>query len=154
MAQIKPQRGVVLVVSLVFLVALTAAGMALMSSSTLDIKMAGATEDKVIATQSILGASDEAIRNQVTKQSSINNFTKALTTYPVDITVTTDVTEAEIDSVLEHVADCPARKLATSVQIFKCNILELKVEKSYGRFDNNKVGVKNGIAQQLLNVGG
>ena len=59
------QRGVVLVVSLVFLVALTAVAAALMQNSTTDMKMSGASEEKVVALQEVVSAVDEVIFNQV-----------------------------------------------------------------------------------------
>ena len=46
---LKNQQGVVLIVSLVFLVALTAVAAALMQNTTTDMKMAGASEEKVSA---------------------------------------------------------------------------------------------------------
>ena len=48
------QKGVVLVVSLVFLVALTAVAAALMQNSTIDMKMSGASEEKTVALQEVV----------------------------------------------------------------------------------------------------
>ena len=58
------QRGVVLIVSLVFLIALTAVAGALMQNSTLDMKMSGASEQKVIGVQDAISAVDEVINTQ------------------------------------------------------------------------------------------
>ena len=62
---LKNQQGVVLIVSLVFLISLTAVVAALMQNTTADVKMSGASEQKMIATQSAVSAIDEVIYNQV-----------------------------------------------------------------------------------------
>lgn len=66
------QYGVVLVVSLVFLVALTAVAAALMQNSTSDMKMSGATEDKSVALQEVISAVDEVIFNE--RNNAVNRF--------------------------------------------------------------------------------
>ncbi len=63
--QQKRQQGVVLLVSLIFLIGLTAVASALMQVTTSDMKMSGATEDKTTAVQETLGATDEVIFNEV-----------------------------------------------------------------------------------------
>jgi len=68
------QHGVVLVVSLIFLVALTATAVALMQNTTTDMKMSGATEMRSEAIQASVSAIDEVIFNQVTS-SNTNLFT-------------------------------------------------------------------------------
>ena len=59
------QSGVVLIVALVFLVSLTAVASALMLGTSTDIKMSGASEEKVIAIQETISAVDETIADQL-----------------------------------------------------------------------------------------
>jgi hypothetical protein len=68
------QRGVVLVVSLVFLIALTAVASALMLNTTADLKMSGASEEKVVANQDVISAVDELIFAQVNAPTVDNDF--------------------------------------------------------------------------------
>jgi hypothetical protein len=70
----KNQQGVVLIVSLVFLIALTAVASALMLNTTSDLKMSGASEEKVIANQDVVSAIDELIFAQVTAPTGGNDF--------------------------------------------------------------------------------
>jgi hypothetical protein len=70
----KKQQGVVLIVSLVFLIALTAVASALMLNSTSDLKMSGASEEKVVANQEVVSAIDELIFAQVNAPTGGNDF--------------------------------------------------------------------------------
>lgn len=155
----KNQRGVVLIVSLVFLVALTAVAAALMQNTTSDMKMSGASEDKVVATQEAVSATDEVIFRQVNGGTGKNAFASALVKFPVTVTDTltkmnTDSdTSANIDIAnndLKLEADCPHSKSASSSQVFTCNVLRVQVVRKYGRTNTNEVEVNSGVAQQLL----
>jgi hypothetical protein len=154
----KKQQGVVLVVALVFLVALTAVASMLMLNTTTDMKMAGATQEKMIAHNEAIGSVDELIFKQLTEN---NNFTRS--SYPDDIAVvvTAQNTAAFIsmpknrstnEELTSTETDCPASRVPSS--IFKCNVLAIRVEKKYGRENTSRVVVRAGIAQQLLNLGG
>lgn len=158
------QRGVVLVVSLVFLVALTAVASALMLNSTTDMKMSGASEQKVVANQEALGAMDELIFRQVRPTvGQVNDFASPIITFrDNDKNVLADLTQsntqgdvvaatiglADNQYVLE--SDCPHSRSASSTQVFTCNVLRVQVRKLYGRKQASTVEINSGIAQQLL----
>ena len=156
----KKQQGVVLIVALVFLIALTGVVAALMQNSTTDMKMSGASEEKVEATQEAISAIDEIIFRQVTGGTGNNDFASALVTFP--LTVTDDVIEtnqgmgissATIDvpnNTFTLESDCPHSKAASSAQIFTCNVLRIQVQREYGRKSTSQVEINSGIAQQLL----
>jgi len=150
----KYQHGVVLIVSLVFLIALTAVAAALMQNTTSDMKMSGASEEKVVATQEAISSVDESIYEQV-KGGGNNAFASALVLFPLSVTLpkTSDDAVSNIDIpnnqyTLE--ADCPHSRSASSVQVFACNVLRVQVIKKYGRANTNEIEVNSGIAQQLL----
>ncbi len=154
----KRQRGVVLVVSLIFLVALTAVAAALMQNSTIDMKMSGASDDKVIAMQSAVSAMDELIFNQVAPNQT-NLFARpvlgenfplnesSLFASPPDKT-TAFVVVTNNDYNLE--VDCPHAKVASSTNTFTCNMLRAQITKRFGRNNENVILVNSGITQQLL----
>ena len=153
------QKGVVLIVSLVFLIALTAVAAALMQNSTTDMKMSGASEEKVIATQEAISAIDEVIFRQVNGGAGSNVFAAALVNFPMVVTDSLEKTNTDNDttasiaianSELKLESDCPHAKKASSAQLFTCNVLRVKVVKQYGRNKSNKVEVNSGISQQLL----
>jgi hypothetical protein len=158
---IKGQRGVVLIVSLVFLVALTAVAAALMQNSTTDIKMSGASEEKVVAVQAAISAVDELIFNQVAPAQT-NLFARPISgeNFPVKESklfsvVPTDI-KAEVDNTnnkYQLEIDCPHLKVASSTNTFTCNMLKIQINKKYGRKGHNEIVVNSGIAQQLLKKG-
>jgi hypothetical protein len=148
------QQGFVLIVSLVFLIALTGVASALMLNTTSDMKMSGASQEKVIATQEALSSIDEVILIQIT--SGTNLFSSSV--FPeegISVNVTRDNINAEITNrnVSGLVGECPHSGTASSVDMFDCNILKISVTKLYGNNDTSSVVVSAGIAQQLLNVG-
>ena len=63
------------------------------------------------------------------------------------------ITSATITIVnpLNLIADCPHTRSASSVQVFKCNVLNVTVDRKYGRTNNSTILVNAGIAQQLIN---
>jgi len=153
------QRGVVLIVSLVFLIALTAVAAALMQNTTSDMKMSGASEEKVTAIQESISAVDEVIFRQV--NGATNVFTSPLVLFkdPIVVTATLTVTNDDADTTaevsltnndFELEADCPHSKSASSTQVFTCNVLKVQVNRNYGRKKTSNVEVNSGIAQQLL----
>lgn len=153
--KIREQRGVVLIVSLVFLAALTAVAAALLQNTATDVKMSGASQEKVIATQEAISSTDQVIYNEVTKVGGTNRFTSPLADFPIVPVVTADATTAQISiaNPYDLEADCPHSRSASSVQVIKCNVLRVQVNRLYGRTGTNRVQVNSGVAQQILSVG-
>jgi Tfp pilus assembly protein PilX len=149
------QKGVVLVVALVFLVALTAVAAAMMQNTITDVKMSGASQEKVIATQEAISTMDEVIYNEVTKANGTNGFASEIANFPLAPSVSANNTDAKITlaNPFNIESDCPHLKSASSVQVFKCNLLKVKIDRSYGRTNSSQIEVNSGIAQQLLTGG-
>lgn len=152
------QQGVVLIVSLVFLVALTAVAAALMQNTTTDMKMAGASNEKVVATQAAISAVDETINNQLNILPT-NVFTQGLNLVPgytttqllPAVTKTGATASASvINNPLFEEFECPRSKVASSVGIIECNFLQLQVQRLYGRNNTSNIVIDANIAQQLL----
>lgn len=148
------QQGVVLIVSLVFLVALTALASALMLNTTSDMKMSGSSQTKVNAVQEVISSIDQIVAAQV--QGNVNSFTSSQFPISMNGVVTSPNTTANIITVNANslVVECPATKLASDTSQFKCNLLRVQSTKLYGRANTSSVQVNAGIAQQLLNIGG
>lgn len=151
----KRQRGVVLLVSLVFLIALTAVASALMQVTTTDMKMSGATDEKTTAVQETLSATDEVIFNEVTQTAGTNAFTDKIESFPKEKVVSAADTSAVLSVANPNnlESDCPHSRSGSSVQVFKCNVLSVQVTRKYGRKKHQDVVVQSGVAQQLLNIG-
>lgn len=152
-SQINRQEGVVLIVALVFLISLTAVASALMLNTTTDIKMSGASQEKVTATQEAVSAIDETIADQITGGNNL--FTEREFPKVVNSVSSVSVTDITINNDNDNnvLADCPHTRLASSVKLLKCNVLTITVNNNYGRSDTSNVNVNSGIAQQILNVG-
>ena len=163
MSSFKRQNGVVLIVALVFLIALTAVAAALMQNTTTDMKMSGASEEKVVATQEAISATDEVMFRQINGGAGNNKFASAIVrfrdedfrnvTANLNITNVAKDTTANINianNALELEPDCPFSRSASSAQVFTCNVLRVQVIRKYGRKNTNEVEVVTGVAQQLL----
>ncbi len=156
------QRGVVLVVSLIFLIALTAVASALMLNTTTDMKMSGASEMQVVAKQEAFGAMDELIFRQVRYSAgSVNDFKLPIVLYAngvrrdvlgelVSTNVDADITAASIgvaNNTYTKELDCPrSTKPSSGVT---CNIFNVQLTKLYGRNNASLVQVNAGIVQKL-----
>ncbi len=155
----RSQQGVVMVISLVFLVALTAVAAALMQNTTTDVKMSGASEQKTVATHAAISAVDEVIFNQVAP-TQVNLFARPIKgdNFPIvaqgdllpltNTGATAQVIVANNNFNLEP--DCPHAKLASSTEVFTCNVLRVQVNRVYGRANNSNIQVNSNIAQQIL----
>lgn len=164
------QQGVVLVVSLVFLIALTSVAVMLMQNTTFDIKMSGASEEKTVATQESISTVDQIIYKQIRKEGTTggNDFSLPVVKFKKDdpdnagqfisetISQTGIITYQDTTAELSHAnpnflePDCPHSKRASSVQVFTCNALNVRVKRLYGRNNNSEIVVNSGIAQELL----
>mgnify|MGYP006113842439 FL=1 len=152
---INQQRGVVLVVSLVFLVALTAVAAALMQNSTTDMKMSGATEDKSVALQEVVSAADEVIFNELAP-GVINRFALPVNgdNFPVVaanlLPGTRTNSNAQIN--LANISQtCPHTKgNASSAGKISCNNFRVTTTRNFGRNNQNIITVNTGVSQQII----
>lgn len=152
------QTGVVLVVSLVFLVALTAVAAALMQNSTTDMKMSGASEERVVALQEVVSAVDEVVFNQVGLGQN-NEFSRPIVgNFPiVDQAVLLPDTSTKSTAIVDVANNiynldiaCPHLKMASSTTTFSCNMLNVRANRTYGRTGKSTISADSGIAQQVL----
>ena len=117
------QSGIVLVVSLVFLIALTGVASALMLNSTIDMKMAGASQSKIIAVEEGIGELASLI-------------------------LTSALSEDKQDSI--QVNDCPASRRAYSTNIVRCVTLKTHINKHYGKNNSSVIKLHASITKQVL----
>ena len=160
--KLRVQRGVVLIVALVFLIALTAVASTLMLNTTADVKMSGATEDRVVASEEAISAMDEVIFRQVNPlagganafQMPIVNFAAADISLLDSLSKTKkNVTQADLGIVSNQYGlepGCPHMSNASTNGKIDCNILRVQVSKTYGRKNNNVVQVESGVIQLIM----
>ena len=149
------QQGVVLVVALVFLAALTAVAAALMQNASTDVKMSGANQEKTVATQEAVSGLDELLYNEITQTSGTNNLTTQIANFPLSPPITPANTTTSVDfaSPYDLYTDCPHSKRASSSDEFGCYMLRVEVNKTYGKNNNSMIEVRAGVAQQIKTGG-
>ena len=154
MKNIKNQQGFVLVVSLVFLIALTGVASALMLNTTSDMKMSGASQEKVIAIQEAVSSVDEVILKQVGTGEDNVFVTTIIDVDGVPVVVTAENTTAVIvnQNAIPIEATCPASHNPSSDLV--CSPLRVVVTKNYGNNETSSVVVNAGILQQVIKPGG
>ncbi|MDO7086592.1 pilus assembly PilX N-terminal domain-containing protein [Pseudocolwellia sp. AS88] len=143
------QQGVVLIVALVFLIALTAVAAALMQNTTTDIKMAGASQEKAIVTQEAISEMGRIIFNEYRKVDGANAFSEKIVgtiTFPVTDDQIMNSTGVNANEYGFDVS-CPRNTQPTSGM--KCTITRVQITQTYGRDNNHAVQVNSGIAQEL-----
>jgi len=145
-------KGMVLIVALVFLAALTAVAAALMQITTTDLKMSDASQAKVVATQEAISSLDQVVYDQINTGGQSNGFAQPITSFPLNPAVTAVDTVATISVATPNnlVVECPHSKIATSVQVFKCNALQVQISRKYGRTKASTIQLTSGVSQQLL----
>jgi len=153
------QQGVVLIVSLVFLVALTGVAAALMQNTTTDMKMSGASNEKVVAMQAAISAVDETIDNQVNVL-AINAFKQGILTFTNPGYTSDDLlgqtntnataTVRAIQNDFSEELPCPRSESGNSLGTIECNFLILRIQRAYGRNNTSNIVVEANIAQPLI----
>ena len=144
------QSGVVLIVALVFLVALTAVAAALMQNTTTDIKMAGASQEKSIVTLETLSEMDRIIFNEIRQINGTDQLGTVIA--PIALIVTQPlITTAQLalDNVLIPDQQCPRNKLASSNNIIRCRRSNIDLNRTYGRNNNHNLRIISGFAKEI-----
>jgi hypothetical protein len=152
-ANIKHQQGVVLLVSLVFLVALTAVAAALMQNSTTDMKMSGATEEKSVALQEVMSAADEVIFDELFA-GNVNRFARPINgdNFPINTAdlLPNTVTKSDAQITVANTSQtCPRSLNPSSDGAVSCNHFTVTTTRPYGRNEQNIIRATSGIAQKL-----
>jgi Tfp pilus assembly protein PilX len=160
---LKNQQGVVLIVSLVFLIALTAVAAALMQNTTTDMKMSGASEDKVFAEQCAVSAVDDYVFQQV--NGATNALSRNVNTFDdedeiVSGALTSTKKKCDIKAATlaltnnAYKREVPCKRdnarNASSIQVFDCNYLRIKTNIKYGRNKTSVVEVNSGVLKEVL----
>jgi len=151
--RINKQQGVVLIVALVFLIALTAVAAALMQNTTTDIKMAGATQEKSKVTQETISEMERVIFNEFRRVDGENELARIIVgTINFNDTVTEpNITTATAINANQFGLDveCPRSINPISTGELGCSVKRVQVTRTYGRDNNHSIQVNSGIAQVI-----
>lgn len=153
----RQQQGVVLVAALIMIVAVTGIAVTLMSSSTIDLKMTNAAQERETAEHVLAGGVEDTIATEVNKQKdstflwSQGKFASQTTVDQVPLT-NAALTSAMLENRNTGPSElnCPRRYNYTAG--IKCNMLRLNATLEYGAKTTHTIGMASGIAQEMLEL--
>lgn len=144
-------QGFVLMVSLVMVIAITSIAVSLLSSSSMDLKMATAAEDREMATHIARGGNDQLYYNAVNRIVNSQNYFAAFATGTdsADYVSTNGAisTVSWLSATPRTETDCPRSKAPT--EGLQCIFLQSSTVKPFGPNNANQINVASGIAQQV-----
>ena len=151
MKVIAQQRGVVLVVALVMLVAITGVAVALMISSGIDNKMMSSAQEAQVAMNEAVGAHDEAYNNEVVQVGGQNQFTLRIdigNSLPVKESSANTGGNIQTYSAIPEATTCPASYFPSSGSLL-CTFSRVVTSTNYGE-NGQAIRIQSVVAQQIL----
>jgi len=153
----KKQQGIVLITAMIMTIAVTAVAVSLMSSSSIDLKISNAAQERAQAESMLLGEISQMLGEHI---STANNpFTLERQQIPeqgFDMTPTwaQDMTNTLTSSNNgESLLECP-RKNAADDEGVKCIYTELVSTIEYGTKYRHSIEVVMGMAQEVIDYSG
>ncbi len=146
----KKQKGFVLLMSMVMVVAITGIAVSLLSASSMDMKMATAAEDREMATHIARGGNDQLYYDAVNRTNNNQNYFAAFSSTQQSAQYNSThgaVSTVSWASSVQVETDCPRSKDPT--EGLMCIYLQATTVKTYGANNNNQVNVVSGVAQQV-----
>jgi type IV pilus assembly protein PilX len=155
----KKQQGVVLITALIMVIAVTGIAVTLMSSSSIDIKITNAAQEREVAENELIGEVQRMIADEANKGAA-NNFFLA----PEEVT---SIAGANDDGML--IADhndmqskmvnlnkgaldleCPRRFSFTAG--ISCNMMQVATTIKYGSKSKHELTIVTGVAQEMASI--
>ncbi|WP_404340661.1 pilus assembly protein PilX [Pseudoalteromonas mariniglutinosa] len=151
------QQGVVLIIALIMVVAVTGIAVTLMSSSSIDIKITNAAQEREVADNELMGTVQQMIADEAQR----GGASRFLLT-PAEIPAqgldmgTIGNTTSRLTNLNNGALDltCPRRFNFTAG--VSCNMIQVETTISYGSKSNHTLTIVSGVAQEMasLNTGG
>jgi type IV pilus assembly protein PilX len=144
------QRGIVLLTALIMVVAVTAIAITLMSSSSIDIKITNAAQEREVAENELVGEVQRLIATEANLGAN-SRFLYSQDEVP-DTGMVLDNTTA-MTSVMTNLntgvqaLECPRRFSFTSG--ISCNMLQVTTSIEYGTKSKHQMSIVTGIAQEM-----
>lgn len=153
MANVNKQKGVVLITAMIMIVAVTAVAVSLMSSSSIDLKITNAAQERAEAETELIGEIHKII---VEEGTSVNNrFTLRRQQIPGDgVNMDANDTPSHITNMLTNLnngemdLNCPRQFAFTDGQT--CNLTEMVSTITYGSKNRHTIAIVIGIGQEEI----
>ena len=149
----KKQQGVVLITALIMVIAVTGIAVTLMSSSSIDIKITNAAQEREVAENQLIGEVQRIIADEVSKGAANQFF---LT--PEEVT-DTGIVMAERDDMKSNMInlnngvldlECPRRFNFTAG--ISCNMVQVSTTIDYGSKSKHQLTIVTGVAQEMASI--
>ncbi|TLX45760.1 pilus assembly protein PilX [Pseudoalteromonas phenolica] len=153
MANVKKQKGVVLITAMIMIVAVTAVAVSLMSSSSIDLKITNAAQERAEAETELIGEIHKLIVAEGT--SANNRFTLKRQQMPDDgMDMSSSSTPSHMTNTLKNLnkgemeLHCPRQFAYTDG--LTCNLTEMESTITYGSKNKHTITVVIGIGQEII----
>jgi type IV pilus assembly protein PilX len=149
----KKQHGVVLITALIMVIAVTGIAVTLMSSSSIDIKITNAAQEREVAENQLIGEVQRIIADEARKGAANQFF---LT--PEEVT-DTGIVMAERDDMKSNMInlnngvldlECPRRFNFTAG--ISCNMVQVSTTMEYGSKSKHQLTIVTGVAQEMASI--
>jgi type IV pilus assembly protein PilX len=149
----KKQHGVVLITALIMVIAVTGIAVTLMSSSSIDIKITNAAQEREVAENQLIGEVQRIIADEARKGAANQFF---LT--PEEVT-DTGIVMAERDDMKSNMInlnngvldlECPRRFNFTAG--ISCNMMQVSTTIEYGSKSKHQLTIVTGVAQEMASI--
>lgn len=148
------QKGVVLITALIMVIAVTGIAVTLMSSSTIDIKITNAAQEREVAQNKLVGEVQRVIAQEA-KSGGANHFllTKSEIPEKGQTIADHDGMKSTMTNLNKGVLtlNCPRRYNPT--QGVSCNMLEVTTTIEYGSKSKHQLTVVSAVAQEMADIG-
>ncbi|MEL0654117.1 pilus assembly protein PilX [Pseudoalteromonas issachenkonii] len=153
------QQGVVLITALIMVIAVTGIAVTLMSSSSIDVKITNAAQEREVAENELIGEVQRMISEEAIKGADNQFFlspeeVNAIAAGNDDGMLIADHNDmkSKMINLNKGVLDleCPRRFAATTG--LSCNMMQVSTTKIYGSKSKHELTVVTGVAQEMASV--
>jgi len=147
------QQGVVLITALIMVIAVTGIAVTLMSSSSIDIKITNAAQEREVAENQLIGEVQRIIADEVSKGAANQFF---LTPEEVSdkgiVMAERDDMKSNMINLNNGVLDleCPRRFSFTAG--ISCNMVQVSTTIEYGSKSKHQLTIVTGVAQEMASI--
>lgn len=152
------QRGVVLITALIMVIAVTGIAVTLMSSSSIDIKITNAAQEREVAENQLIGEVQRVISQEANNGSNNKFFytpeevtSNSPSVVGMEIANHDDMTSNMVNlnkGVLD--LECPRRFSFTAG--ISCNMVQVSTTIEYGSKSKHEITIVTGIAQEMASL--
>ena len=155
----KKQQGVVLITALIMVIAVTGIAVTLMSSSSIDIKITNAAQEREVAENELIGEVQRMISDEANKGANNQFFLSpdevtsiAASDKEGMVIATHDGMQSKMVNLNKGALDleCPRRFNFTAG--ISCNMLQVATTIEYGSKSKHELTIVTGVAQEMASI--